>query len=140
MKKTQIVTITLLAMCLLLAMNAAVADEIKRTTDEIPIDYDSQIEENYDEMPLISPYIDSENTSEDIDYDEVVGEDLPQDIPHILDDVSDGDYDPDVAFGTEMELTDAREDHEESSLGIPIIATIGLAGLIVLGLLYVKRR
>ncbi len=140
MKRTKTISMTLLALCLIIGMSAVIGDEMERTTEDNPIDHDAQKGEKGIEEPLISPYNDSEDTPVDIDHDEVVGDDLPQDLPHILDDVSNGDYNPEIAFGAEMGLNDDTKDLKESSLVSPLLATIGLAGFIVLGLIYKKRR
>ena len=140
MRKTKIIPIALIAISLFLMINTVVADEIERTTEDIPIDHDAQNGEKGIEEPLISPYKDVEDITVDIDCDDVVGDDLPQDLPHILDEVSSGDYNPEIAFGAEMGLNDDTKDLKKSSLASPLISTIGLAGFIVLGLIYKKRR
>jgi len=138
MKTRQIIMTLLIAISVALTMNAVVADEITRTTEEAPIQDEAKNGERELEEPLIAPDPNEKSSEGSEEYDNVVGEDLPDDVPHILD-VSNGDYDPEEAFGSD-EKSENDDQVISSSLHLPIIIAIGFIGLLVVGLLVVKRR
>jgi hypothetical protein len=139
MKTRQSIMILLVGISLILGMSAAVADELTRTTEEAPIDETVDDNSQVDQEPLIAPAPDTEPKTEDIEYDNVVGEDLPDDQPHILD-VGNDNPDSEETIGLDMENEESDETTQKSSLGLPVAIGIVLAGLIVIGLIFFKRR
>jgi hypothetical protein len=139
MKIKQMIIILFIGMGLLLSLSAAVADEIERTSEELPTDQEVIEDDGEFEEPLIAPAPNSEELGDNTEYDNVVGDDLPDDTPHILD-VSNGDYDPNEAFGLDDSTTESDKVVQTSSLGIPVSIAVVLAGIIIIGLIFVKRR
>jgi hypothetical protein len=139
MKTRQIIMTLLIAISVALTMNAVVADEITRTTEEAPIQDEAKNSERELEESLIAPAPNEKSSEGSEEYDNVVGEDLPDDVPHILD-VGNGDYDPEEAFGSNEKSENNDDQVISSSLHLPIIIAIGFIGLLVVGLLVVKRR
>ena len=139
MKTRQSIMILLVGISLLLGMSAAVADELTRTTEEVPIDETVEDGDQVDQEPLIAPDPDTEPKTEDKEYDNVVGEDLPDDQPHILD-VGDDTGDSAETIGLDTENEESDESTQERSLGLPVATGVGIAGLIVIGLIFFKRR
>lgn len=139
MKTKQMIMILLISMSLLFSLGAAMADEIKRTTEESPFDQEIIEDDSGFEEPLIAPAPESDEVKDGTEYDNVVGDDLPDDTPHILD-VSNGDYNPDEAFGLDDSIMESDTSVQTSSLGIPVAIAAVLAGVIIIGLLFVKRR
>jgi hypothetical protein len=139
MKTRQSIMILLVGISLILGMSAAVADELTRTTEEAPIDETVDDNSQVDQEPLIAPAPDTEPKTEDREYDNVVGEDLPDDQPHILD-VGNDNPDSEETIGLDMENEESDETTQKSSLGLPVAIGIVLAGLIVIGLIFFKRR
>ena len=130
--------IIIIGICFLLSTAGALADEeIRRTTDEAPIDHNADEGERGLEEPVIAPepYVEDEETDPFPEGD-VVGEDLPDDIPHILD-VSNGEYDPNIAFGTTDDSGGSSEKHTGA---LPVAIGVCIAGSLLLGFLIVKRR
>ena len=139
MKTRQSIMILLVGISLLLCMSAAVADELTRTTEEAPIDETIDDSNQVDPEPLIAPAPDTEPKTEDREYDNVVGEDLPDDQPHILD-VGNDNANSEETIGLDMENEDSDETTQKNSLELPVAISIGIAGLIVIGLIFFKRR
>lgn len=139
MKTKQMILILLISMSLLFSLGTAMADEIKRTTEEPPIDQEVIEDDSEFEEPLIAPAPESDKVSDSTEYDNVVGDDLPDDTPHILD-VSNGDYNPEEAFGIDDSIMESDKSVQTSSLGLPVAIAVVLAGVIIIGLLFVKRR
>lgn len=139
MKTRQSIMILLVGISLLLCMSAAVADELTRTTEETPIDETIDDSNQVDPEPLIAPAPDTEPKTEDREYDNVVGEDLPDDQPHILD-VGNDNANSEETIGLDMENEDSDETTQKNSLELPVAISIGIAGLIVIGLIFFKRR
>jgi hypothetical protein len=141
MKTRKVIMILFISMSLILGMNIAFADEIKRTTEEtrapISEDPDNSVEAAHE--PLIAPTPDKEEKEDVKEYDNVVGEDLPDDTPHILD-VGNGEYNPEEAFNSDEKTLESDESRTNSSLSVPVAIAIGLAGLIGIGLVIIKRR
>lgn len=139
MKTRQIIMILLVGISLVLGINAAVADEIARKTDEAPIDETVVNNDQVDQELLIAPAPDTEPKTGDKEYDNVVGEDLPDDQPHILD-VGTDTSDSEETIGLDMENKESDESTQKNSLGLPVAIGVGIAGLIVIGLIFFKRR
>jgi len=139
MKTRQSIMILLVGISLILGMSAAVADELARTTEEAPIDETIDGGNQVDREPLIAPDPDTEPKTEDREYDNVVGEDLPDDQPHILD-VGNDNPDSEETIGLDMENEESDETTQKSSLGLPVAIGIAFAALIVIGLIFFKRR
>lgn len=138
MKTRKILLILLIGLSMVLSLSAAVAEERLRPRDDAPADNDIDTDDRGFEEPLIAPSPETDETALE-EYDNIVGDGLPDDTPHILD-VSNGDYDPDEAFGVDDINTESDKSNEQNSLGIPAAITVGLAGLVIIGLLVVKRR
>ena len=139
MKTRQIIMILLVGISLVIGMNAAIADEITRTTDEAPIDATVEDGDQVDQEPLIAPAPDTEPKTSDKEYDNVVGEDLPDDQPHILD-VGADVPNSEETIGLDSEDEESDESVQDTSLGLPVAVGVGIAGLIVIGLIFFKRR
>ena len=139
MKTKNMIIISLIGISLLLGMSGAIADEITRTTDETPIDEPVDNGDQVDQEPLIAPAPDTEPKSGEKEYDNVVGEDLPDDQPHILD-VGTETSDSEETIGLDSESEESDESTQKDSLGLPVAIGCGIASLIAIGFIVLKRR
>ena len=140
MKTRQVLMILFVSISTILGMTGVLADELTRTNDDMPVS--QQINEensNNQQEPLIAPPPHTEQKQTNKEYDNVVGEDLPDDTPHILD-VGNDESNSDISSGDKESSLESDKSAEERFNGVAVAIGLGLAGLIIVGLLYIKRR
>jgi hypothetical protein len=149
MKTKNMVLILLVGISLILGVSGAVADELTRPDAEKTMDYDEDIDEyenlvgrDLTDLPddMVGIVSIDDNDEETDEYDNVVGSDLPDDVPHIVS-VGEDDLGSDEGNDEETDQSDASEETEEPvSATIPVAIGVGLAGIGVIGLIFIKRR
>jgi len=147
MKTRQMVLIFLVGISLILGVSGAVADELTRPDAEKTMDYDEDVDEyenlvgkDLTDLPDdMVGIVSIDNPEETDEYDNVVGSDLPDDIPHIVS-VGD-DFESDEEFEGETDQPDESEETEKlDSATLPVVIGFGLAALVIIGFISVKRR
>ncbi|MBS3749659.1 MAG: hypothetical protein KGY67_08200 [Candidatus Thermoplasmatota archaeon] len=147
MKTRQMVLIFLVGISLILGVSGAVADELTRPDAEKTMDYDEDVDEyenlvgkDLTDLPDdMVGIVSIDNPEETDEYDNVVGSDLPDDIPHIVS-VRD-DFESDEEFEGETDQPDESEETEKlDSATLPVVIGLGLAALVIIGFISVKRR
>jgi hypothetical protein len=152
MKTKNMVLILLVGISLILGVSGAVADEQTRPDAEKTMDYDEDIDEyenlvgrDLTDLPddMVGIVSIDDNDEETDEYDNVVGDDLtdlPDDVPRIVS-VDESDSESDEGNDEETDQSDGSEETEEPvSATIPVAIGVGLAGIGVIGLIFIKRR
>ena len=140
--------ILLVGISLILGVSGAVADERTRPDAEKTIDngsideYDNVVGRDLPDLPDdMAGIVSIDNPEEETDeYDNVVGSDLPDEVSHIVS-VDEGDFESDDDNDDETDQSEEFEETEEPALAtLPVAIGVGLAGIGVIGLIFIKRR